>query len=373
MFRSIQISGKEYLYPRIHILVSLDYGGSESQMLNLAQEYKRQGLLESVAFYSLTSGGIVSESLRELGFKVVLIGESPSIPNVRLIWKLVRQIHKENPEVVMTNGAEANFHGVIAARIARVRYITAEEIGIGNHGLIARIIFRLINMLTSASIAASPQVADHMLARREVSAGKISVIYAPIFFTGKKAEFRTLDYSTWKLLYLGRLELVKDIDLLLDALHILKTEFTTSNWSLILVGDGSERERLFEKVQALKLNPNVSFHGKSNEPEKFITNSHFLVQSSLSEGMGLSLAEALHAGTPVITTNVGIAGEVVETRKNGFLVDTHISKDFAKALFDATNLTEDEYQDMSASALNTDLARYSTDAYLQKVEEILRK
>lgn len=361
------------MYPRIHILVSLDFGGSETQMLNLAREYKKQGLLESVEFYSLTRGGIVSEALRELGFKVVVIEESPTIPNFHLIWKLARLIHKANPEVVMTNGAEANFHGVIAARIAGVRYVTSEEIGIGNHGVIARIIFRLISMLTTANIAASPQVADHLLATREVSERKISVIYAPLFIVGEIAKSKALEFTAWNFLYLGRLEPVKDLDLLLDAFYTLKTELDTLNWSLIVVGDGSERQRLFEKVQTLKLSPNVSFHGKADKPGTFITKSHFLVQSSLSEGMGLSLAEALQAGTPVITTNVGIASEVIETSKNGFLVDSHISRDFAKALFEATHLTEDEYQDMSSSALHTDLARYSTDAYLKKVEEILRK
>lgn len=373
MSRSAQAPSKEGAYPRIHILVSLDFGGSETQMLNLAREYQKQNLQESVAFYSLTKGGIISNALQNLGFQAVVIGESPTIPNLRLIWKLVRLIRKARPVAVMTNGAEANFHGVIAARLAGVKYVVSEEIGIGDHSFLARKVFRLINMITTANIAASPQVADHMLATREVSERKVSVIYAPLFILGEKAERKTLEFSVCKFLYLGRLEPVKDLDLLIDALHSLKTQYETSNWSLTMVGDGSERQRLFEKVHSLDMGPNVTFQGKSDDVGTYLAQSHFLVQSSLSEGMGLSLAEALQAGTPVITTNVGIASEVVETSKNGFLIESHASKDFVKALFMATHLTEVEYQEMSSSALQTDLTRYSTVTYLKKVEEILRK
>lgn len=342
-------------------------------MLNLAREYRRQGALDAVEFYSLSKGGIISEALRGLGFNVAILGEKPIIPNFHLIWVLARRIRKARPKVVMTNGAEANFHGVIAARIAGVKYVIAEEIGIGNHSFAARIIFRLTNMLTTGNIAASPQVADHMLATREVARRKIAVVYAPMFIQDGQSRPKDLEFSTWKFLYLGRLEPVKDLDLLLESLYILKTGYKTSNWSLIFVGDGSERERLFEKVQSLDLSPNVTFHGKSDDAGSFIGESHFLVQSSLSEGMGLSLAEALRAGTPVITTKVGIAGEVVKNENNGFLVESHASKDFAEALFKATHLTEGEYQDMSSSALHTELARYSTETYLKRVEEILRK
>lgn len=360
-------------YPRIHISFGLDFGGSETQMLNLAKEYERQGLKDEVEFYSLTNGGIISDALLGLGFKVVIIGEKPTIPNLRLIWIAARLIRKTRPRVVLTNGAEANFHGVIAARMAMVRYVIAEEIGIGNHSLLARIIFRLTNILTTANIAASPQVADHMRASREAAKRKISVIYAPVFIVDEQVKQKALEFSNWKFLYLGRLEAVKNLDLLLDALYILKAEYKIFNWSLLLVGDGSERERLLEKIQSLDLSAMVTFQGKSNDPEKYLTESHFLVQSSLSEGMGLSLAEALRVGTPVITTNVGIAGEVVSNSKNGFLVESHVARDFAKALFEATQLTEGEYQDMSSSALHTELKRYSTEAYLKKVEEILRK
>ena len=145
---------------RIHIVVALNFGGSEKVLLNLAKGYITAGKASDIQFWSLSHGGQAADKLRDLGFEVIIFNQSPKIPNLKLLFELARRIHSVHPLEVITHGAEANFHGVIAAKINGIPVILTEEIGIPNHSKNAQIVFRHINRLADCTLATSFEVAE---------------------------------------------------------------------------------------------------------------------------------------------------------------------------------------------------------------------
>lgn len=103
------------------------------------------------------------------------------------------------------------------------------------------------------------------------------------------------------LIFIGRLTKVKKLDMIIDALVMLKKN--GENYNMIFVGDGSERENLEKKVTTMCLQDNVWFYGACYDERK---NAELVYNADLcvSPGnVGLTAIHALMFGCPVITHN----------------------------------------------------------------------
>ncbi|HRY31031.1 MAG TPA: glycosyltransferase [Candidatus Paceibacterota bacterium] len=84
---------------------------------------------------------------------------------------------------------------------------------------------------------------------------------------------------------------------------------------LVLVGDGSLRGGLEKFVRRYNLSGNVVFAGKVPNARPFIKGADIVLVLSYYEGYSLVLAEAAALGVPIVTTDVGIVGEILEPGK----------------------------------------------------------
>lgn len=110
------------------------------------------------------------------------------------------------------------------------------------------------------------------------------------------------------LLTASRLEPEKRIEDILYALA--RIGYRHQNVGLIIVGEGSERKALTRLVRKLGLENRVIFTGWSTDPRTLMKSAHAYIQASAYEGYGRTLVEAALARIPIITTDVGIVGEV---------------------------------------------------------------
>jgi glycosyltransferase involved in cell wall biosynthesis len=108
---------------------------------------------------------------------------------------------------------------------------------------------------------------------------------------------------------IGRLEPVKDIETLIKAVAQLAAKMRSM---LIIVGDGPERARLEEIVREVPEKLNVRFMGHRNDARQWLAGCDIYVNSSISEGVSLTILEAMAAGLPIIATRVGGTPEVVD-------------------------------------------------------------
>lgn len=126
------------------------------------------------------------------------------------------------------------------------------------------------------------------------------------------------------LIYLGRLQPHKNVDLLVDALGLLDAGGEAP--SLIIVGDGPERAALEAKVEALGLAPRVTFAGSPPDEVVYglLRNAKVFVHPSTKEGGGsITSLEANAAGLPVVAFRHpnGISPELIRDGENGYWVE----------------------------------------------------
>ena len=150
---------------------------------------------------------------------------------------------------------------------------------------------------------------------------------------------------------------VKRVDLLAEAIALIN-DFEVE-WHHI--GGGRESkviENLADKLLSAKTNITFRFYGNlsKNEIYDFLdkNSTHVLINTSWSEGLPVSIMEAMSYGIPVIATDVGGSREIVKHKKNGLIISANATKEeVAEAIKTILGLSQAEYNDMSLSAYET--------------------
>ncbi|MEK9160527.1 MAG: glycosyltransferase [Patescibacteria group bacterium] len=133
----------------------------------------------------------------------------------------------------------------------------------------------------------------------------------PIGVQGKVPEKVPLPPHSFSfaLITVGRLEAEKRIEDILHALARIGYKYTTVG--LVIVGDGRRRKHLERLVRRLGLTNRVIFTGWRDNSWGMMRSAHAYIQASAYEGYGRTLLEAARARLPIITTDVGIVGDVL--------------------------------------------------------------
>ncbi len=133
-----------------------------------------------------------------------------------------------------------------------------------------------------------------------------------------------------KILAIGRLSLDKGFDLLLQAFAVLRK--THPDWTLSIVGEGSERKR-FEKLRDdLNLGTAVEFLGQVHGAQNHLAAAAIFVMPSRTEGIPNALLEAMAMGLPVIASDCNGCKAVVENDVNGLLFPSENAKALSERL-----------------------------------------
>ncbi len=145
------------------------------------------------------------------------------------------------------------------------------------------------------------------------------------------------------LLFFGRLEPQKGVDLLINAYYRLVKEEIISSQKLIIIGDGPDADVYRKMTQDLGLKERVTFLGwlPSEEIRKHLQASSLCVLPSRSESFGLTIAEALSLGTPLVTTQAGSIPEVVDNEKGAWLA----RMDDTESLFEVIRMAVENYEE----------------------------
>lgn len=118
---------------------------------------------------------------------------------------------------------------------------------------------------------------------------------------------------------MGRLDNNKNQILLLKAARILAQY--RKDFRIYILGDGEEKEKLQNYIDKHDLTKNVKILGFKDNPYPYIKDSVATITTSLSEGFSLVLVESILLNTPIISTDVGVAKELIENYNCGTIIN----------------------------------------------------
>jgi len=158
-------------------------------------------------------------------------------------------------------------------------------------------------------------------------------VFSPSTIFGKTEARRRLALPLDKtvVLYVGRLEPVKGVDILLSAWSLMSTA-VRSNSVLVVVGDGLEREHLMAMADFLGIRQDVIFAGAQQMVREYYKTADIFVLPSRSEGMSVALAEAMSCGLPVVASAVGGAKDILQDGQNGVIFAPEDNEELARKL-----------------------------------------
>ena len=171
------------------------------------------------------------------------------------------------------------------------------------------------------SQASCIRVVSKRIARSLSWLGKKPVFILPIRVESHDSSHeRPQEYGTHPIvLMVSRMESEKRINLAIQALARI------SDAHLYIIGDGSSRTTLEELAQNLSLSERVHFLGWKKDTHAYYQHADVFLHLSRFEGYGLSLIEAGLASLPIVTTDVGVVGEVYNRGDDVLVVSKKVS------------------------------------------------
>lgn len=325
----------------LHILNYLGNGGSERYIYSLAKKLHNKSCRFYIAFSDEGKGG---DMFRELGIDLIRLKMKNPL-DIKAAWEIKKLCRKYSIDVLHTHFLRENYIGVLSrllgnkAKIINTRHMLFENTG--------SVIFfnRLFTKFNDKIIAVSGNVRDRLLTEG-IAPDKVKLIYtgvdpeewnAPAASSIRK-EFG-LPEDVTVITSVARFTEEKGHDFLIDVIACFKDliekgpRFGTIKFKFILAGDGVLLGTVKEKAKSKGLENDIIFTGYRRDIKNIMKGSDIFIAHSREEALGISILEAMAAGLPVITTDSGGAGEIVNDRFNdGYLVGYGDTEGFAGCL-----------------------------------------
>jgi glycosyltransferase involved in cell wall biosynthesis len=323
-------------------LFSYQIGGSERVGVELALEFSRRGYsVICFAFYDsdgpmraeLTHAGVRCLDMNYERFRTV----SRRVSYQFRFWQMLR---REQVSALHVHHATALILCGIPARLAHVDRVVMTEHGL--HQLRERPSYRrsatrycrYADEITVVEPAQSDYFRDEMhVPARRLHYVPNGVRLSSAIAARTRGEMRgrlAIPDGDFAFVYVGRLNPVKDLGTMLDAVAALPAD-VAARTRLYLVGDGSERQSLDVQRQTLGLRDRVFFLGARADVPEILAACDAFVMSSTTEGLPMALLEAMAAGLPCVATAVGGIPELLADAR-GLLVSPRDSRQLADAM-----------------------------------------
>ena len=223
----------------------------------------------------------------------------------------------------------------------------------------------------TAVVTTSNGIANDLVRNYGVPDSKIRIVPNPVDLTAiERAAAEPIDEQLRGdgpvVAAAGRLASVKNYPLLIDAVASLPATRPPRVW---ILGDGDERADLEARVERAGLRARTWFLGFQQNPWRFIRRADVFVLTSIYEGFGNVLIEAMACGTPVVATRSYGTTDIVQDEVNGLLVD-HEPSAVAGAI--ARILEDSALRARLLSAAHRSVEQYAMPRVVERYEQLFQ-
>jgi glycosyltransferase involved in cell wall biosynthesis len=331
------------------ILHSLNVGGAEVLAARLARQL--QGSYRFL-FVCLDTLGTLGEELRAEGFPVEVLHRRPGL-DWRSILRLRRFLRREGVGLLHAHQYTPFFYALMSRSLGpRIPILFTEH---GRHfpdyPRRKRIfVNRLLLSRRDRVAAVGNAVRQALIVNEGIPAERVEVIYNGIDLDVFDHKIQDRERARQEMgvgpddfvvIQVARLDYLKDHPTAIRALERVCARNPLVR--LVLVGEGPEREKIETEVRHRQLTEHVRFLGLRKDVSRLVPASDLFLLTSISEGIPLTLIEAMAAGIPVVSTRVGGVAEVVVDEQTGLLAPSEDDSALAEHILSlATDSTRRE-------------------------------
>jgi glycosyltransferase involved in cell wall biosynthesis len=323
-------------------LDTLNFGGTETQAVQIAVRLKAAGLEVTVA--CLHPGGPLTDTLRQAGIEIAEFpthGSLVSARGIQQMLRLARFVRRGKFDVVHAHDLWANLMAVPAARLAGTPVILSSQRDLGHlwwYTPLRTRVIRAVHRLSTNVIANSAAVRTFVIEEFRVAAQRVQVLHNGVDFNrfanarGVREELLPGSRREDRLIAVVA-NMHSDIkghhDLIEAATEVCRLH---PHAKFVLIGDGQEQRRIEEHAKQAQVQDNFLFLGKRKDVPALLACCEFSVLASRAEGFPNAVLESMAVGLPVIATAVGGTPEIIEHGINGLLVPPKSPESLAQAI-----------------------------------------
>jgi glycosyltransferase involved in cell wall biosynthesis len=308
------------------VIPSLVGGGAEQVLVNLIGGLSKDKYEISIVLFENKG-----EFLPDVPYWVQIhdLRKTSRLSFFCMVFRLRALLKRLGPDTVECYMPYANLVTALAWRLAggRARLVMSvhnhltSELKRDRQVWLKRFLYRTTLNWADAIICVSRGIGSDLSANHGIKAEKIRVIYNPFDLDNiDRLKNEPLDIIglAGYVVAVGRLTRQKGYPYLLEAYSLIHKEVKEG---LVILGQGEDEEMLKELAHNLGIESRVSFVGFQTNPYKFLRNASLFVSSSLLEGFGNVIVEAMACGVPVICTDCPFGpAEIVTNGEDGILV-----------------------------------------------------
>lgn len=307
----------------LHLIETSGPGGAEKMLISLVENLDKSRYQSLIG---LLRDGWLNTQFRLRGFETVIIPQRRGL-DAGWVYKCIKLIRQKHVDLLHAHEFTMNVYGSIAAWNTGVPVITTVH-GKGYYGdnWWRRLAYRFVARQVFQMVAVSVDIRRLLIERIGVRSHNLVTIYNGIDSKaycpseGREQMRKELGIAETAPVIgtIGNLYPVKGHTYLLKAAGRVVRMFPESLF--LIVGRGGLLQNLQEEARQFGIERNVRFLGFREDIPNLLQAMDLFVLPSLSEGLALSLLEAMSAALPVIATDVGGNPEVVLDGETGFLV-----------------------------------------------------
>ncbi|WP_024461931.1 glycosyltransferase [Marinimicrobium sp. LS-A18] len=292
----------------VHVIDSGGYYGAEQMLSHLCKAQIKSGVEVEVI-----SIGKKHEKTKELENKLYQEGVSCKVMRVSpvlvflLSINIIKYCRDNNVDVIHSHGYKGNILlGWIPKKLRPCPVITTVH-GYTKYRKMSKLaIYYWLDKLSLKKI-------DHVVLVSEpvrnlidsfVSSERLSIIHngIPEISDNYRQSTPFQPVGSFKIGALGRLSEEKNFSTLIKAIPLIKSAI--GNLSLVIHGEGPERENLEKLIDRLKLSDAVSLPGYTKDVDKFFSSIDVFINCSITEGMPISILEAMRVGVQIVASEI---------------------------------------------------------------------
>ncbi len=319
----------------LEVVTTLDPGGVTTYLANLIQRIDRSRF-EVVL---VCGPDAMDEPLaKRLGVPVRIVGLTKSVhplKDLQALWQLCRLIRRERPDIVHTNMSKADMLGGVAGRLCDVPCVVSTAHGPMRvtfepsraqrfYDSLERFLYRHVHhhVISVSESTTQELIRKRKLVDRSKCVTVVNGIDAQrLVRPGARERVRAalgLTEEQPVIVMVARFKAPKTPEVLVEAMAMLAPDYPDA--VCLLVGDGPDEELILTQIRQQSLERCVRLLGRRDDVPDLLNAADVFVLSSYSEGMSVSVLEAMAAGCAIVASRVGGMEELIDHGRGGLLV-----------------------------------------------------